>query len=74
MIRDLDDELCDRIKEYAKRQGLGLNDSIKNLIEKALGADKTQKSDKREGFQEFFGEWTDEESNEFEQAIAAFDD
>ena len=36
-IHGLDGKLYERIKEKAKRQGLSLNRTIKNLLEKSLG-------------------------------------
>lgn len=72
-IHGLDDQLCERIKAIAVRQGLSLNDTIISLLDKSLGIDRTSAAVQREDFLEFFGAWTDEESMEFERAIADFD-
>lgn len=72
-LHGLDGKLYERIKEKAKRQGLSLNKTIKNLLEKSLGIKNHDGNDHREDFLEFFGVWTETEAQEFAGAIRDFE-
>ena len=72
-IHGLDGKLYERIKEKAKRQGLSLNKTIKNLLEKSLGIRQHDGTDHREDFIEFSGVWTETEAKEFAGAIEDFE-
>ena len=71
-IHGLDALLYERIKEKAKSQGLSLNKTIKNLLEKSLGIG-TSKNDHREDFIEFFGAWSEGDAKEFDVSIQDFE-
>ena len=72
-LHGLDSKLYERIKEKAKRQGLSLNKTIKNLLEKSLGIKNHNRTDHREDFIEFCGVWTEAEAKEFAGAIEDFE-
>jgi hypothetical protein len=72
-IHGLDGKLYERIKEKAKRQGLSLNKTIKNLLEKSLGIKNHDGTNHREDFIEFCGVWTEAESKEFAGVIEDFE-
>ena len=72
-IHGLDGKLYEQIKEKAKRQGLSLNKTIKNLLEKSLGIKSHNGTDHREDFIEFCGVWTESEAKEFAGAIEDFE-
>jgi hypothetical protein len=72
-IHGLDAKLYERIKDKAKRQGLSLNKTIKNLLEKSLGIRHHDGTDHREDFVEFSGVWTETEAKGFARAIENFE-
>jgi hypothetical protein len=72
-LHGLDNKLYERIKEKAQRQGLSLNKTIKNLLEKSLGIKNHDGADHREDFIEFCGVWTEAEAKEFAGVIEDFE-
>jgi len=62
-IHNLDDKLDNLIRARAKTEGLSLNQTIQELIRKALGLKK--ESDHRDDFLDLFGTWTKEDEDEF---------
>ena len=71
-IHNLDDMLEKKIKEKAKSQGLSLNKTIKKLLERSLGIDRRKRNDHREDFIDLFGTWSQEDFDEFDNAISDF--
>jgi hypothetical protein len=72
-IHGLDAKLYERIKEKARRQGLSLNKTIKNLLAMSLGLREPGEGNHREDFTEFFGVWTEEDVKEFNYAVSDFE-
>ncbi len=70
-LHRIDDELESRLDELAKKNGLSLNQLIKNLLREHLGLDAPL-TNHRDDFEEFCGQWTDAEAREFEEAVATF--
>ena len=72
-IHGLDDRISKKIDEKAKREGLSLNRTIKNLLEDALGLKSQKTKDHRDDFIEFLGVWSEEEAKAFEESIRDFE-
>lgn len=68
-IHGLDERLSKKISEKARREGLSLNRTIKNLLEEALGLTSRKKKDHRDDFVDFLGVWSEEDVKTFESAI-----
>ena len=69
-IHNLDDTLNRLLQEKAGQDGTSLNQTIKGLLQEALGISKQQK---KFDFSEFSGIWTKKESEEFERAVKDFE-
>ena len=73
-IHNIDTTLDSLIRQHAKEAGQSLNKTIKELLNKALGIAKNKKRrDHRDDFKEFFGIWTREEFEEFEENTKIFE-
>ena len=70
-IRDLSSVLATAIKAEARRRGTSLNQTVKDLLGRALGLDPGSTYDN--GLGALAGTWSSEELAEFEAATAAFD-
>ena len=62
----IDDELYHLIEKKAAAEGKSLNETIKSLLEEALGVRPSK--DHREEFTDLFGSWSAEDRQEFEKA------
>lgn len=71
-IHNMDTELANAIEELAKSTGLSQNKVVKKLLRRALHLSE-QEVPKRD-VSAFFGVWTKEEADEFNQAVKVFDD
>lgn len=71
-ISGLDDVLDKRLREKAKRQGLSLNKTIKELLAKSLELNRKKRKDNREEFMELFGVWSENDLKEFNSAVSEF--
>ena len=68
-IHNLDDSLASLIQEKAKKEGLSLNKTIKNLLKKSLGIDADADNDHKSEFIDLFGVWSKQDENEFNRRI-----
>lgn len=68
-IHGMDETLAKHLQKQAYDQGQSLNITIKQLLRKSLGLDKSKKTDSHR-FDEFVGTWSKKEADEFENAIA----
>jgi len=66
-IHDLDDHLATLIRARARAEGKSLNQTIKRLIEEALGVKRTQASHRKD-FEKFCGMWSKAEAAAFRKA------
>ena len=71
-IHGLDDVLDKQLREKAKKQGLSLNKTIKELLAKSLELNRKKKKDNREEFMELFGVWSENDLKEFNSAVSEF--
>ena len=67
-IHNLKEEIYNTIKEKAKKDGLSLNKTIKNLLKKELGFSNSKRTDNSADFTDLFGVWSKKEAKEFEEA------
>jgi hypothetical protein len=65
-IHGLDDPLAALIKAKAKSEGLSINQTVKTILESALGVKPMQAGRNRRDFEEFFGAWTENDLAEFD--------
>ncbi|MBV6640763.1 MAG: hypothetical protein KI791_08595 [Cyclobacteriaceae bacterium] len=70
-IHNIDTETANLIESKAKESGLSLNKTIKMLLHKALGISNSQQQNK-ESFKQFFGVWSQEEFEQFEENTKDF--
>lgn len=70
-IHKLDDRTARLIELKSKETGLSLNNTIKNLLRKALGIQSETNRDKSD-FQEFSGIWNESDFKMFQESTAAF--
>ena len=68
-IHDLDETLASLIRAKARAEGKSLNQTIKRLLEEALGI-KAARHKHRKDFEKFCGMWSKTQVAEFEKATA----
>ncbi len=71
-IHDLDETVAKLIRARARAEGLSLNQTIKRILEEALGV-KPRAQKNRRHFEEFCGTWTKEQVAEFDKAVSDFE-
>jgi hypothetical protein len=64
-IHGLEDPLDSLIREKAKKQGLSLNKTIKNLLAESLGITPKSDESRKKDFLDLFGTWSQEEARAF---------
>ncbi len=69
-IHGIDKQLADLIKARAEAEGLSINKTIKKLLEAALGIKPPPDRKYLDEFQEFSGQWTNADLEEFETNTA----
>ena len=74
-VRGFDDELAERIRRLAKRDGTSLNQAALKLLRKGAGlADPAQKADTvGSSLDRLIGSWSDDEAAELEAALEEFE-
>ena len=74
-VRGFDDELSDRLRGLAQREGISLNQAALRLLRKGAGlSDAARDTDKiGSSLDHLFGSWTREEADEFDAAVAEFE-
>jgi hypothetical protein len=66
-IHGVDGPLAELIKSKAQSEGLSINQTIKQILESALGVKPRQAGSKRGSFEEFCGIWTEADLAEFKE-------
>ena len=74
-VRGFDDELSERIRRLAKRDGTSLNQAALKLLRKGAGlADPAQKADTvGAALDHLIGSWSDDEADELDAALEEFE-
>ena len=74
-VRGFDDELSERIRRLAKRDGTSLNQAALKLLRKGAGlADPAQKADTvGASLDHLIGSWSDDEAAELDTALEEFE-
>ena len=74
-VRGFDDELSERIRRVAKRDGTSLNQAALKLLRKGAGlADPAQKADTvGASLDLLIGSWSDDEAAELDAALEEFE-
>ena len=74
-VRGFDDELAERIRRLAKRDGTSLNQAALKLLRKGAGlADPAQKVDTvGSSLDHLIGSWSDDEAAELDGALEEFE-
>ena len=74
-VRGFDDELSDRLRGLARREGISLNQAALRLLRKGAGLTDGGGGRGKVGtsLDDFFGSWTAEEADEFNKALEAFE-
>lgn len=70
-VRDLSSELARALKAEARRRGTSLNQTVKDLLGRALGLDPASTYDN--GLGALAGTWSSQDLAEFEAATAGFE-
>jgi hypothetical protein len=71
-IREVSSELARALKAEARRRGTSLNQTVKDLLARALGIDSTGEFDN--GLSGLAGTWSAEELAEFESNTGSFEE
>ena len=69
-IHGLDHQLDKLIRKRAKKHGISLNKTMKNLLEESLGIKKLPDYDHSEDFMDLFGTWSEEDKKKFDENIS----
>jgi hypothetical protein len=70
-MHNLDPDLAKAIEEMAAATGLSQNKTVKKLLRQALGMET--RPEPKPDFSKFCGLWSDQETEEFNEAISDFD-
>lgn len=70
-IRKIPAELGRALDREVRRRGLSLNETVKQLLERALGLEPGQPADN--GLKRLAGGWSQKDLREFERATAMFE-
>ena len=73
-IHKLDAEAAARLEQRAREERMSVNKTAKKLLREALGVGDPAVRDHRDDFVEFLGTWTEEEAEEFGEAVRVFDE
>lgn len=68
-VRKLPPAVAKAVKEKARREKLSLNKAIVRLLEEATGADNGKKKVVHHDLDRFFGTWTKQEADAFDEAL-----
>jgi hypothetical protein len=68
-VRNLPPEVAKAVKEKARKEKLSLNKAVVRLLEEATGAEKAKKKAIHHDLDRFFGTWTKEEADAFDEAM-----
>jgi len=68
-VRKLPPAVARAVKEKARREKLSLNKAIVKLLEEATGGEKERKRVVHHDLDRFFGTWTKQEADVFDQAL-----
>lgn len=71
-IRGIDKELDEFIRSRADKDGISLNQTIKNLLKEAAGIISDEKNKRKKDFADIFGVWSQADFLEFEQSTKDF--
>jgi hypothetical protein len=66
-IHGVDEPLAELIRSKAQSEGLSVNQTIKKILESALGVKPSRRGSRRGEFEEFCGLWSDTDLAEFKQ-------
>ena len=68
-VRNLPPEVAKAVKEKARKEKLSLNKAVVRLLEEATGVEKGKKKVVHHDLDRFFGTWTKEEADAFDEAM-----
>ena len=69
MVRNLPPKVEKAIREKARRERLSMNKAVVKLLEEATGATREARRVVHHDLDRFFGTWTTEEADAFDQAL-----
>ena len=72
IIHSLDETTMSLLKQRSKMRNLSLNQTVKEILESALGVRPKEVQDSRDRFLQFCGKWTNEDLEEFNSATSDF--
>ena len=70
-LRNIPEDIEREIRRIARERGTSINKTIRELLGKALGIDRS--SGKKRDLSDFSGFWDEEEAKEFEKATEVFE-
>lgn len=68
-VRKLPPKVAKAIREKARREGLSMNKAVIKLLEEATGATQETRRVVHHDLDRFFGTWTKEEADAFDQVL-----
>ena len=68
-VRKLPPAVAKAVKEKARKEKLSLNKAIVRLLEEATGTEKGKKKVAHHDLDRFFGTWTKQEADAFDEAL-----
>ena len=69
-VRNLPPEVADALEREKRRRGTSLNQTVIDLLEQSLGVRRARSN----GLEQLGGVWDEDELEEFERAVAPFDE
>lgn len=68
-VHNIDSDVVELLERRAREQGQSLNKTIKELLRSSLNLPDPDKENKRKRFEEFLGQWSQEEYDQFTEAV-----
>ncbi len=72
-LRGIDDETREKLKSYAKQEGISLNAFLLRLIKESIGLEDKRRTRKYHDLDHLAGTWTEEGFSTFNEAIRDFE-
>ncbi|NOX21229.1 MAG: antitoxin [Nitrospirae bacterium] len=72
-LRGIDDETREKLKKYARQEGISLNAFLLRLIKESIGTENKKRTKKYHDLDHLAGTWSEKDLKDFNEAIKDFE-